>query len=324
MPPPWEPDVASAATVADSRAMGLRANAEVKGLLLVLAAACAYGTMPILTKIAYANGVTLPALLAYRFLLAAVLFAVLGWKAPALPWRKRLLLWAIGSVFVGNALAYFTALQHTPAAVASLLLYSYPVMVTLVAPLLGLEQLRTRGVLAAVLAFGGCALTAAGAGMSGASATGVLLTLLSALIYAFYVVLSSRFASDIPAEAASAHLAQACAVYFVAAGAWSGELSVPPTVTAWGLIVAIAVICTVVALRTFLAGLALIGPGRAAVASSVEVLITIALAVAFLGERIGPREIAGGTLILGAVALHNLRPQWRRGQAAQEAEGGHA
>jgi drug/metabolite transporter (DMT)-like permease len=316
--------VASVATIPGDRAMGLRVNTEVKGLLLVLAAACAYGTMPILTKVAYANGVTLPALLAYRFLLAAALFALLGWKAPALPWRKRLLLWAIGSVFVGNALAYFTALQHTPAAIASLLLYSYPVMVTLVAPLLGLEQLRARGVLAAVLAFGGCTLTAAGAGMSGASLKGIVLTLVSALIYAFYVVLSSRFASDIPAEAAAAHLAQACAVYFVAAGAWSGELSVPPTVTAWGLIVAIAVICTVVALRTFLAGLALIGPGRAAVASSVEVLITIALAVAFLGERIGARELLGGTLILGAVALHNLRPQWRRGRAAQEAEGGHA
>ncbi|MET0552107.1 MAG: DMT family transporter [Vicinamibacteria bacterium] len=316
--------MASAAAVADNRPVGLRANAEAKGLLLVLLAACAYGTMPILTKIAYASGVTLPALLAYRFLLAALLFAVLGWNAPALPWRKRVLLWAIGSVFVGNALAYFTALQHTPAAVASLLLYTYPVMVTLVAPLLGLERLRTRGVLAAVLAFSGCALTAAGAGMAGASPKGVVLTLVSALVYAFYVVLSSRFASDIPAEAASAHLAQACAVYFVAAGAWRGELAVPPTVTAWGLIVAIAVICTVVALRTFLAGLALIGPGRAAVASSVEVLITIALAVAFLGERIGTRELLGGSLILGAVALHNLRPQWRRGRAAQEAEGGHA
>jgi drug/metabolite transporter (DMT)-like permease len=321
---PWEPDVASAATVADNRAMGLRANAEVKGLLLVLAAAGAYGTMPILAKLAYASGVTLPALLAYRFLLAAALFAVLGWNAPALPWRKRLLLWAIGSVFVGNALAYFTALQHTPAAVASLLLYSYPVMVTLVAPLLGLERLRARGVVAAVLAFSGCALTAAGAEMSGASAKGVALTLLSALIYAFYVVLSSRFASDIPAEAASAHLAQACAVYFVAAGALRGELAVPPTAAAWGLIVAIAVLCTVVALRTFLAGLALIGPARASVASSVEVLVTIGLAVAFLGERIGLREMTGGALILGAVALHNLRPQWRRGSAAQEAEGGNA
>lgn len=324
MPRPWGPDVASAVTVADNRPVGLRANAEAKGLLLVLLAACAYGTMPILAKIAYANGVTLPALLAYRFLLAAALFAALGWRAPALPWRKRVLLWAIGSVFVGNALAYFTALQHTPAAVASLLLYTYPVMVTLVAPLLGLERLRARGVLAAVLAFSGCALTAAGAEMAGASPRGVVLTLVSALIYAFYVVLSSRFASDIPAEAASAHLAQACAVYFVAAGAWSGELAVPPTLTAWTLIVAIAVICTVVALRTFLAGLSLIGPGRAAVASSVEVLITIALAVAFLGERIGTRELLGGGMILGAVALHNLRPQWRRGRAAQEAEGGNS
>src|SRR5512134_2669695 len=111
--------------------MGFRASREAKGLALVLAAALAYGTMPILTKLAYASGVSLPALLAYRFLLAAALFAALGWKAPALPWRQRVMLWAVGFVFVGNALAYFTALQHTPAAVVSLLLYTYPVMVTL-------------------------------------------------------------------------------------------------------------------------------------------------------------------------------------------------
>lgn len=307
--------MATNATLADNRVMRIRAHPEA-GLLLVLAAAIAYGTMPILTKLAYAAGVSMPALLAYRFVLAAGLFAVLGWNAPALPLRKRLVLWAVGTVFVGNAITYFTALQHTPAAVVSLLLYSYPVLVTLLAPLLGLERLRTRGVLAALLAFAGCALTAAGASLSGVSLKGVALALVSALIYALYVVLSSRFASDIPAEAAAAHLAQACAVFFLIAGALRGELGMPSTVTAWGLVAAIAVVCTVIALRAFLAGLALVGPARASVASSVEVLITIGLAVAFLGERIGAREVAGGALILGAVALHNLRPQWRRGRAA--------
>lgn len=301
--------------------MGVRANPEVKGLLLVLAAAGAYGTMPIFTKLAYASGVSLPALLAWRFLIAAALFAILGWNAPPLPWRRRLLLWAVGSVFVGNAITYFTALQHAPAAIVSLLLYSYPVIVTLLAPLFGLERLRARGVLAALLAFGGCALTATGASLAGVSLYGVALTLVSAAIYALYVIVSSRFSSDIPAETAAAHLAQACAVFFVIAGAWRGELAVPATATAWGLIVAIAVVCTVIALRSFLAGLALVGPARASVASSVEVLITITLAVGFLGERIGPREVAGGVLILGAVALHNLRPQWRRGRPADAPEG---
>lgn len=308
--------MATNAAVADNRVMGFRANPEAKGLALVLGAAVAYGTMPIIAKLAYGAGVTLPALLAYRFLLAAGLFAILGWNAPPIPWRRRVLLWGVGTVFVGNALAYFAALQHTPAAVVSLILYTYPVIVTLLAPLFGLERLRARGVLAALLAFTGCALTAAGASLSGVSLRGVTLTLVSAFIYALYVVVSSRFSSDIPAQTAAAHLAQACAVFFLIGGAVRGELAVPATVTAWGLIAAIAVVCTVIALRSFLAGLALIGPARASVASSVEVLVTIGLAVAFLGERIGPREVVGGALILGAVALHNLRPQWRRGRPA--------
>jgi len=64
---------------------------------------------------------------------------------------------------------------------------------------------------------------------------------------------------------------------------------------------------TVVALRTFLAGLARIGPGRAAVLSSLEVLVTMALSLTLLGERLGPRQWAGAALILGAVAFQNLR-----------------
>lgn len=301
--------------------MGLRTRRETTGLLLVLVSTLAYGTMPILAKLAFAAGVTVPALLAYRFLIATVLFSALGWGAPALPWRQRLVLWALGAMFVGNALAYFTGLQYTPAAVVSLIFYSYPVIVTLLAPLFGLERLRPRGLLAAAVAFAGCALTAVGAAPGSVSVKGVALTLLSATIYALYVVLSSRFASGIPTEAAAAHIAQVCAVFFLLAGAWRGELMVPASGTAWALIALVAVLCTVFALRTFLAGLALVGPARAAVASSVEVLVTIVLAVAFLGERIGAREMAGGLLILGAVALHNLRPQWRRGRAADALRG---
>ena len=53
-------DLGTNAAVADNRFVALRANPEVKGLLLVLGAAVAYGTMPILTKLAYESGVPCP------------------------------------------------------------------------------------------------------------------------------------------------------------------------------------------------------------------------------------------------------------------------
>jgi drug/metabolite transporter (DMT)-like permease len=56
----------------------------------------------------------------------------------------------------------------------------------------------------------------------------------------------------------------------------------------------------------FLAGMALVGPTRASVLSSLEVVVTLVLAFLFLGERLGPAQWAGAALILGAVAFQNI------------------
>jgi drug/metabolite transporter (DMT)-like permease len=286
-----------------------------RGLLLILVSTAAYGTMPILAKLAMARGVATGALLAWRFALTTVLFALLSrGRAPAL--RQRFVLWAIGAVFIGNALFYFTALETVPASTVSLLLYTYPVIVTLLSAIFGLEALAVRGVVAAVLAFGGCALTAGGVVAAG---PGVLFALASAFIYATYIVLCSRFIHGIPPDVASLHLAQ---VATVGIGAWAfahGGLALPRDPVAWLVVAAIAVLCTVVAMYAFLAGLYRVGPGRAAVLSSLEVLVTLALAYAFLGERLGPRQAAGAVLILSAVVLQNLG-RWRRVERRRPAE----
>jgi drug/metabolite transporter (DMT)-like permease len=172
--------------------------------------------------------------------------------------------------------------------------------------LTGLEPLTTRGLMAALLAFAGCALTTGGLGGLLAH-RGVILVLASALIYAIYVVLGGRLAADVRAEVAARHLVQTCAAVLVPWGAWRGQLALPPAPQAWAAVLALGSFCTVVPIRAFLAGLQRIGPGRAAVLSSVEVIVTIVLAVALLGEPLGLRQAAGAALILGAVVLQNVR-----------------
>lgn len=275
------------------------------GLALILGSAAAYGAMPILAKVAYARGVAPATLLAYRFLLAALLFAVLARRGPRPPLRARLTLWSLGAVFVGNSIAYFTALRTAPAAVVALVLYIYPLLVTLLSAGLGLEPLTTRSLVATALAFAGTALTA-GPMERGAASPGVALALVAALGYATYIVLGSRFARGIASDEAARHVAETCAAAFVVLAAARGELAAPASAAAWGAIVAIAVVCTVFALRAFLAGLARVGPSRAAVASSFEVVVTISLAVILLGERVAPRQWLGATLILGGVAFGSL------------------
>jgi drug/metabolite transporter (DMT)-like permease len=277
---------------------------ERQGLILVLVSTVAYGTLPIVGKAAYAAGVRPEPLLAWRFVIAAVLFGLMSrGQGPSITIRQRVVLWGLGVVFVINALAYFTALETVPAATVALLIYTYPVIVTLLSGLAGLDPLTPRGLGGAALAVGGCALTATGQMAIGA---GVYYALLSAFVYATYVVLSGHLAAGVPSLTAALHLAQASAVVCLGWALGHGGLAVPPTFQAWAAIVALAVISTVVALRAFLAGLARVGPARASVLSSLEVVVTMTLAVLVLGERLGPRQGVGALLILGAVAFQNL------------------
>ncbi len=282
-------------------------GAERRGTLLVLLSAAAYGTMPILARFAYAEGVPVAALLAYRFLFATALFALLRPKAPGPTLRQRLVLWGLGAVFVGNALCYFLALERVPVSVMTLLVYTYPVLVTLISALFGLDPLTPRNLAAAALAFGGAAVTAGG--LAGADARGVALALSTAVIYSLYMVLASRFARDVPSEHAARHVAQVALVAFASWAAARGELLLHTTASAWAALLTIGGVCTVLALRGLLAGLALVGPARAAVLSSFEIVVALTLAMAFLGERPGPRVFLGGTLIVAAVALQ--RPTLR-------------
>ena len=285
------------------------ADDQKRGLVLVFTSTLAYGAMPIFAKTTYEAGLESVTLLAWRFVLATLLFALLPSRArPGLAWGDHARLWGIGSVFVGNAILYFEGLKRLPASTTAVIVYTYPVIVTLLSAAFGLEALTVRGVLAAVLAFSGCALTAGGVVAGG---RGVVFALASAFIYATYIVLCSRFIHGVPPDVASLHLAQ---VATLGIGAWAwlhGGMALPRDPLAWLIVAAIAVLCTVVAMYAFLAGLYRVGPGRAAVLSSLEVLVTLALAYAFLGERLGPRQAAGALLILGAVVLQNLG-RWRR------------
>ena len=280
-------------------------KSEARGLALIALSTLAYGVQPIFGKVAYAAGVEPLPLLAWRYLIALVFLELLE-RGPRPPLRVRLRLWAIGSVFVVNSIAYFMALDALPASVTVLVLYTYPVIVALFAALAGVEPLTWRSLLAALGAFAGCALTAGGLTLSGGLPTrGVAWALAAALVYAGFVVLSSRFGKGVPARVLALHLVQVAALWCVLLS-WLGPgLWLPRDPRAWLAVAAIAVVSTVVSMVAFLAGMALVGPSRASVLSSLEVLVTLVLAFLLLGERLTPPQWAGAALILGAVAFQN-------------------
>jgi drug/metabolite transporter (DMT)-like permease len=184
------------------------------------------------------------------------------------------------------------------AGLVALLLYLYPMLVTLFSVLLLKERLTPikAGALAAAVA--GSALTIGPVG--GGRPLGIGLGVLAAFIYAAYILVGSRVTPAAGPIPASTVIIGSAAVVYGGLMALQGPVF-PQTTAGWLAIGGVALISTVVAIVFFFIGLERIGPTAASTISALEPLVTVLLAVTVLHERVVPLQIAGGALILASV-----------------------
>ena len=78
--------------------------------------------------------------------------------------------------------------------------------------------------------------------------------------------------------------------------------ALPQTAPGWLALVAVALVCADVVVTTFFGALALLGPSDTSVVSTVEPVVSVAVAGLVLGERLSPLQVAGGAVVLLAVA----------------------
>ena len=155
--------------------------------LCLLSAAC-FGAMAIFGKLAYRAGVSPDTLLLVRFTLAAVILALLLAVRPQLRGAgasgRRVVITGLGLGAIGYATQaglYFSALRVMDASLLSLILYTYPVLVTVAAVLLGRDRLSPARVAALTAASGGTLLVLLGAGGGTVNPVGAVLAFGSAL-----------------------------------------------------------------------------------------------------------------------------------------------
>lgn len=298
------------------------------GVALCLISAVGFGLMAIFAKQAYAAGLSVTALLAARFVLAASLFwAIVAVRGrirartararPARPPRRVVIAClALGAVgYAAQAGLFFSALEQIDASLTSLLLYSYPALVFCGAVALGREHVTPWKALALGLASAGAALVLLGGGTRGLETTGVLLALASGATYAIYILVAEDVVRRIDAVLLGAFVATGAAVTFLAAGAVGGALQF--TAAGWLWIGALATLSTVLPIVTFMLGVERVGASTASIVSTFEPVVTVALAVALYGDALGPLQALGGALVLAAVVA--LQTQGTRALAAPPA-----
>jgi drug/metabolite transporter (DMT)-like permease len=295
--------------------------------LCLLSAAC-FGAMAIFGKLAYDAGVSPGALLLVRFGLAAVLLGIVllvrpglrraapghhrgaGAGRPGMTWGRVLAI-AVGLGAIGyatQASMFFAALQLMDASLLALLLYTYPVMVTVVAVLLGRDRLTARRGAALVAASGGTLLVLLGAGGVSFHPLGALLAFASAVTYTAYILVADTVVHRLSPVVLSALVMTGAAGTLGGRAVLTGDTDVTFGWRGWFWVACIAVVSTVVAMLAFFAGLERTGASTAAIMSTFEPVVTAALATLILGEALTAVQLAGGILVLSSVAVLQLRP----------------
>lgn len=278
---------------------------------LVAFSACCFGSIAILVTLATRAGARLVELLAWRYLLAAVLLAIVagGPTAVRRPGRRGLLVMALaGGGQAAVAGLSLSALRYIPTATMAFLFYTYPAWVTVISALRGKEPLTGRRLIALALSLGGIVAMVGlpGSGTSSDATPGVVLALSGALLYALYIPMLGHFGRELGSALTSTFTTAGAAVILAATAFAQGgfEVRQPPVV--WVAVVLMAVLCTVVAFICFLRGLETLGPVRTAIVSTVEPFWGALAASLLLAQPLTSRTLTGGVLVAAAVIILNL------------------
>lgn len=281
-------------------------------LVTVIASAACFATLGILQKWAFVHHADPLSLLTVRFALASVVMAA----AQAFRNRRALrvsrgdLVRFLGlsvSGYGAASLCYAFAVRDIGASVTTVLLYTYPALVSVIGFLFLREPFPPRRVVAVVLTFAGCALVADVFSTGTAiSARGLVLGLGAGLGYAVFNVLSYRSLGRTPRLTLMAYTFGFSAVALgslslatgsaVRIAAWDAE--------AWVALALIVAVPTFAAVMLYLDGIRRMGAAQAAVVSTLELPFTILMAaVAFPLERLGWVQLLGAVVVLAGVVL---------------------
>ena len=283
------------------------------GALLCLASAAAFGAMGVLGKLAYEEGVSVTTLLFVRFAVATLaLWAALA-LTRALPaaGNRRNLGAALTLGAVGYALQaglFFTALDRMDASLLALILYTYPAMVTAAAIALGRERPSRRRAGALLVSSAGLVLVLAGAAKGAVDPLAAAMGIGAALTYTAYILVSHAVTDHLAPLPLAALVTLGAALTFGVAGVATGGLDLSFTAEGWLWLIVLALVSTVGAISLFFAGMKRVGPSTAAILSTFEPVVTVALAFAAFGEGLTALQLAGGLLVLAAVVVINARP----------------
>ena len=274
--------------------------------LLIVLSAFGFGSISVLTLLITRAGLPLVAAMSWRYVLAALLLAVLARPAQLksiAPKRiaAMLLIGAVGQTLV--TYVSLSALEYIPVGPLAFLFFTFPAWVAILGAVRGTERLTLVRVVALTLALLGVSIMVGAPSADKLHPIGVALALGSALLYTIYLPTLESAQSGIPALLSAFLLVVGAGTAFTIAALVSGNFQIPAAADLWANLLLLSLVSTVIAFAALLRGLDVLGPVRTAIIATVEPFFTAVLGALVLSDRVTATTLIGGGLIAAAVIL---------------------
>lgn len=281
------------------------------GTLLVIASGILWGLMGIFVRSLGALGFSSMQIVSLRVTIAVIILAIVLAVKDRRLFRIRLKdIWC----FIGTGICsiaffsfcYFTTIELTSLSAAAILLYTAPIMVTVMAAILFKEKITAGKIIAVLAAVSGCALVTGvfGGGFS-VSGIGILTGLGSAFGYALYSIFG-RYAIN---RGYGSMTVTFWTFLFAAVGTiplanipdMAEKISASPS--ALTIAALMAVVVTVLPYLCYTAGLDRIESGKASVIASVEPVMATIVGTVVFHEELTLSAAAGIILVIASIFL---------------------
>ncbi len=285
---------------------------HVKGYTQIATAAVLFGLIGIFVKLT--TQMPLGSIIFYRLLFGlvaiALFFACCRRLSEMRLGQKKQYILLLGLMQAGTMLSYFISVKHTSVSIAVLLLYTAPVYVTLLSPLLLKEYINRRSIFALVISIIGVILVIRPdtlfQDVDYTYLIGLAAGLVSGLLYGG-MTLTSRYLKD--DYTGTTQGAWALLITLLIFSPYSVAITAKILLDNLAVLVLFGLIPTAMALVLYLNGLMQVRAQNASIVALLEPASAVVFAYLILSEPVTASMLAGGALILlGAVIISRERP----------------
>ena len=268
-----------------------------------------YGLNPLFAMPLMNKGVAIGSILFFRYLFAVLIlggFLLLRKQSFKVSFKQAGILLVLGLLYTSSSLFLFEAYKYIASGLATTLIFLYPVLVAII--MVFLKTVPSWPVWLAIAAtFGGVILMTQGEAGESLNPTGIFLSLGSALVYAFFIVIINRSKSiaSIPNTLLTFYALSTGVFVFLIKVILSGTpiLSGICATSDWLNLIGLAILPTIISTATLAVATRNIGATKASVLGVFEPITAILVGTLMFGEPLTFNIILGISIAIISVTF---------------------